>query len=76
MAKKPPVPCPKCKSGETGVISTYPVATSQDVVRRRVCRDCDHRWYTIQHPEKALQMYQLVFERQFQKNVCVKEVRL
>jgi len=45
--------CPKCDSENTRVLGRY---TSQegDSVRDRVCRDCAHRWRTLQPPEEVL----------------------
>ena len=45
--------CPKCGSNDTRVLGKY---TSQegDSVRDRTCRDCNHRWRTLQPPEEVL----------------------
>ena len=45
--------CPKCGSNDTRVLGKY---TSQDgdSVRDRTCRDCSHRWRTLQPPEEVL----------------------
>lgn len=72
---KPAVPCPKCRSNSTGVVSTFSVKNSHNVVRRRHCKDCKHRWYTLQYPEHPLQSYQVAFERPFKQNVYIAEVR-
>ena len=41
--------CPKCGCYESRVINTtYPLAGDCDIVRRRVCSICGHRWYTGQ----------------------------
>lgn len=33
------------------------------IIRRRHCRSCDHRWYTIQQPEAEISQYDLVWPR-------------
>tara|TARA_R100000734_G_C3315284_1_gene107195 strand:- start:503 stop:748 length:246 start_codon:yes stop_codon:yes gene_type:complete len=44
-------PCPCCHFFSSQVV----VHTQRDrkgvILRRRHCKDCDHRWYTIQYPE-------------------------
>ena len=42
--------CPKCRSGNTKVIITRS-STNGLLVRRRSCRDCGHRFWTLQEPE-------------------------
>lgn len=76
MTKNTSTPCPQCGSEKVRVVSTFNVYCSSDVVRRRRCLECDYRWYTVQHPEKVISPYQIVFERPFKQNVYVKEVRL
>ena len=44
--------CPKCGSQNSRVIMTKPVTDGPfALVRRRVCKSCDHRWYTAQAAE-------------------------
>ena len=43
-------PCPKCSSVRTRVVLTKR-AKDGITIRRRHCRECDHRWYSIQYPE-------------------------
>ena len=44
--------CPKCKCYDNRVVSTsYPLAGDCDIVRRRCCNICNHRWYTGQNYE-------------------------
>jgi transcriptional regulator NrdR family protein len=50
------IPCPQCGGNATYVVCTYHTETEQ-LVRRRHCKFCDHRWYTIQSPEKPLSQY-------------------
>jgi transcriptional regulator NrdR family protein len=52
------IPCPKCSGKSTYVVCTYHTETEQ-LVRRRRCRFCDHRWYTIQGPEQPLSQYSI-----------------
>jgi len=43
-------PCPKCSNVRTRVVLTKR-AKDGITIRRRNCRECDHRWYSIQYPE-------------------------
>ena len=43
-------PCPKCGQLRTRVVLTKR-AKDGITIRRRHCRECDHRWYSIQYPE-------------------------
>lgn len=44
--------CPKCGSQNHRVMMTKPVADGPfALVRRRVCKSCDHRWYAAQAAE-------------------------
>jgi len=43
-------PCPKCSGVRTRVVLTKR-AKDGITIRRRHCRECDHRWYSIQYPE-------------------------
>ena len=45
--------CPKCGSVRTRVVLTDTLP-SDEIVRRRRCIQCDHRWYTHQPPEQLL----------------------
>ena len=46
-------PCPKCGQLRTRVVLTK---RSSDgiTIRRRWCTACDHRWYSVQYPEVAV----------------------
>jgi transcriptional regulator NrdR family protein len=46
-------PCPECGSRNSVVVSTVNTADTE-IVRRRRCRACDHRWYTVQQAEQFL----------------------
>lgn len=50
------IPCPQCGGKATYVVCTFHTETEQ-LVRRRRCKFCDHRWYTIQDPEQPLSKY-------------------
>ena len=45
--------CPKCRVYETRVVNTA-FTEAREIVRRRRCAICDHRWYTIQMAEALL----------------------
>ena len=45
--------CPKCGQLRTRVVCTK--RSSEGVtIRRRRCPKCDHRWYSVQYPEVAV----------------------
>lgn len=47
--------CPKCDAPSHQlrvVLTTY--TEEQETVRRRCCKQCKHRWYTLQKPERIL----------------------
>ena len=47
--------CPKCGGTHIRVVSIYEsIDLYFDIVRRRQCHDCGHRWYTGQKREVAL----------------------
>jgi len=46
--------CPKCKIYTFQKIISTVVNEEHKVVRRRVCLDCEYRWYTYQTPEKTI----------------------
>lgn len=52
------VQCPKCESIRTFVVSVSYTDMGQ-TVRRRACRACLHRWYTLQYPETPIDAYQI-----------------
>ena len=50
--------CPACGSFNCRVVSTKRVVEGPyEVVRRRRCVACDHRWYTAQEPEVNIGPY-------------------
>lgn len=51
-------PCPECSSRLSFVQMTNQDADGR-IVRRRVCRACGHKWYTLQWAEEVISPYQL-----------------
>ena len=47
-------PCPKCSHLRTRVVCTKRDADGI-TIRRRKCLICEHRWYSIQYPEVAIE---------------------
>ena len=45
--------CPHCFSAEIRVIGTFYTEENQ-IVRQRTCKDCSHKWNTVQPIEKTL----------------------
>lgn len=52
------IPCPQCGGRATYVVCTFRTEAEQ-LVRRRRCQFCDHRWYTVQDPEQTLSQYNI-----------------
>ena len=46
-------PCPRCYS-ETKVVATFEAENTYDIIRRRCCYRCGHRFYTGQYSEEVL----------------------
>ena len=47
--------CPNCSRRDSKVVLTKEVIQGEfDVVRRRHCQHCGHRWYTAQTKEVAI----------------------
>lgn len=46
-------PCPKCRHPHAPVIVTRQTDDGE-VIRRRGCPECGHRWFTLQEPEFLL----------------------
>jgi len=54
MINKIQADCPECGQGRTRVVCTK--RTPDGVtIRRRRCVACEHRWYSIQYPEVAVE---------------------
>ena len=54
MINKIQAACPKCAEARTRVVCTK--RTPDGVtIRRRRCVICEHRWYSIQYPEVAVE---------------------
>ena len=45
--------CPNCFGAEIRVIGTY-YTEDNEIVRQRTCKECNHKWNTVQPIEKAL----------------------
>jgi len=54
MINKIQTECPKCSERRTRVVLTKR-AKDGVTIRRRCCISCEHRWYSIQYPEVAVQ---------------------
>ena len=47
------IECPKCKKlTEQRIVSTK-VNEDYEILRRRWCLECEHRWHTLQEPEQS-----------------------
>ena len=53
MRLSPPY-CPECRSRRIHVVVTRPSTDNCHILRRRHCRTCDHRWYTLQDSERIV----------------------
>ena len=54
MINKIQAACPKCDEARTRVVLTKR-AKDGVTIRRRCCISCEHRWYSIQYPEVAVE---------------------
>ena len=54
MINKIQAACPKCAEARTRVVLTKR-AKDGITIRRRCCMTCEHRWYSIQYPEVAVE---------------------
>ena len=54
MINKIQATCPKCAEARTRVVLTKR-AKDGITIRRRCCITCEHRWYSIQYPEVAVE---------------------
>lgn len=50
--------CPACQRLQTRVVLTAR-STTDEIVRRRHCLHCDHRYYTVQPTEQLLPNYRV-----------------
>jgi len=53
--------CPKCSWYRSKVVLTRDDVDSDGTIRRRHCTNCDHRWYTIQAAEVAIDAQMVVW---------------
>jgi len=52
--------CENCGDRNSGVTLTRTLATGQ-IVRRRECLMCDHKWYTRQPAEETIETWRVVW---------------
>ena len=64
--------CPECNSNRVKVVTTTRAETGE-IVRRRACAACKHRWYTKQTPEELLDQNDFVW---FRRNGICKSIKL
>ena len=62
------VPCPECKSLRGKVIC---IKYDEDgsAVRRKLCLDCKHRYYTLQYPEVHIKNREIKYTKYGRKIV-------
>ena len=53
--------CPECGRNPTQVVISK-VAKDGRIMRRRWCKSCGHRWYTVQPPEQVVESWQISYE--------------
>jgi transcriptional regulator NrdR family protein len=53
--------CPSCDHSNLKVVATKYAGTGE-IIRRRWCKDCGHRWYTVQRPEQIVANWQISYE--------------
>lgn len=56
--------CPECNYLVTKVVLSRKMHTSLDNLRRRVCTECGHRWYTVQGAEKVISSYSIAWKKE------------
>jgi len=57
------VPCPKCNSLSIKVICIK-YDEEKCAVRRKLCLDCEHRFYTLQYPEALISSKEIKYTKQ------------
>ncbi len=62
-------PCPECGLFRTRVVCTKRSSDGK-TIRRRCCLICEHRWYTMQYPEVAIEKKEIKW---IGKNGCEAE---
>ena len=61
------IECPKCKKlTEQRIVSTK-VNEDYEILRRRWCLECEHRWHTLQEPEQQVEN---ITESTFLRKTC------
>jgi transcriptional regulator NrdR family protein len=53
--------CKKCGSCDSRVVMVRTIVTG-DIVRRRMCRSCDNKWYTAQPAEETIENSRLIWQ--------------
>ena len=53
---------PECQHPNARVLETWVMPCGRRV-RRRLCRQCGHRWWTEQAPEEELESWRLVWTK-------------
>ena len=53
--------CPKCSWNRSSVVLTRDDARGDGKIRRRHCKQCDYRWYTLQKAEVFIPKYAVVW---------------
>ena len=48
------VTCPKCNTLSRQKVIRSERNSKKVIVRRRLCMICEHRWHTVQYPEKII----------------------
>lgn len=54
--------CPACGGMKTNALRSSRLPPGQDVLRRHECRDCLHRWWSLQAPPVPLEPWQVSWE--------------
>ena len=71
MSKVTPKPCPNCgeKFNKEGKICVKVVSTKEStdnrLVRRKLCRICKYRWYTVQDPESFIHSHRITYRSKY-----------
>ena len=71
---KPRCCCPSCFEKDNSVCSSWQIPATGEIVRRRSCELCGHRWYTAQEPEYIVHKDRVRFRRLPNNNSVVSEL--
>ena len=61
------IKCPKCKTTTQQRIISTVYNEDYQVLRRRMCLECEHKWNTLQEPEQQVEN---ITERTFLRKTC------